>query len=77
MAEAGLPQMTVNPSDWTGLLAPAGTPPVVVAKLNAAINEAVKSPEAQATLQARLATQEVRLWSSPPSYPPMRKWLPL
>src|SRR5258708_303089 len=36
MAEAGLPQLTVNPSDWTGFLAPAGTPPDVVAKLSAA-----------------------------------------
>jgi len=50
MAEAGLPQMTVSPSDWTGLLAPAGTPPEVVAKLNAAINDAVKSPETGAML---------------------------
>ncbi len=47
MAEAGLPKMTVNPSDWTGLLAPAGTPPAVIQKLNAAINEAVKSAETQ------------------------------
>ena len=50
MAEAGLPQMTVSPSDWTGLPAPAGTPPEVVAKLNAAINDAVKSPETGAML---------------------------
>jgi len=38
MAEAGLPALTVDPSDWTGLLAPAGTPTEVIAKLNAAIN---------------------------------------
>jgi len=50
MAEAGLPKMTVSPSDWTGLLAPAGTPPAVIQKLNAAINEAVKSAETQAAL---------------------------
>ena len=50
MAEAGLPKMTVNPSDWTGLLAPAGTPPAVIQKLNVAINEAVKSAETQAAL---------------------------
>jgi tripartite-type tricarboxylate transporter receptor subunit TctC len=50
MAEAGLPRMTVNPSDWTGLLAPAGTPPAVIQKLNAAINDAVKSAETQAAL---------------------------
>jgi tripartite-type tricarboxylate transporter receptor subunit TctC len=50
MAEAGLPKMTVNPSDWTGLVAPAGTPPAVIQKLNLAINEAVKSAETQAAL---------------------------
>jgi tripartite-type tricarboxylate transporter receptor subunit TctC len=50
MAEAGLPRMTVNPSDWTGLLAPAGTPPAIIQKLNAAINDAVKSAETQAAL---------------------------
>jgi len=50
MAEAGLPAMTVNPSDWTGLLAPVGTPPAVIAKLNAAINEALKSPESRQML---------------------------
>jgi tripartite-type tricarboxylate transporter receptor subunit TctC len=50
MAEAGLPQLTMSPSDWTGLLAPAGTPPDVVAKLSAAANDAVNSPEVQAML---------------------------
>jgi tripartite-type tricarboxylate transporter receptor subunit TctC len=50
MTEAGLPKMTVDPSDWTGFLAPAGTPAPVVAKLNTAINDALASPEAQAAL---------------------------
>src|SRR5882724_11320463 len=63
MAEAGLPQLTVNPSDWTGLLAPAGTPPDAVAKLSAAANDAVNSPEVQAMLnklgwQARKSTPQ-------------------
>lgn len=30
---------------WNGLVAPAGTPADIVAKLNAALNEAVKSPD--------------------------------
>jgi tripartite-type tricarboxylate transporter receptor subunit TctC len=30
---------------WIGLLAPANTPPEIVAKLSAAANEALKSPE--------------------------------
>jgi tripartite-type tricarboxylate transporter receptor subunit TctC len=33
------------PASWTGVLAPAGTPPSIVGKLNAAINEALQSPE--------------------------------
>jgi tripartite-type tricarboxylate transporter receptor subunit TctC len=31
--------------DWTGFLAPAGTPPEIVARANAAISEAVKMPK--------------------------------
>lgn len=50
MAEAGLPQLTVGPSDWTGLLAPAGTPADVIEKLNAAVNQVLKSAETRATL---------------------------
>ena len=61
MAEAGLPQLTVSPSDWTGFLAPAGTPSDIVAKLGAAADDAVASPEVQAMLnklgwQARRST---------------------
>ncbi len=32
---------------WNGIVAPAGTPAPIVAKLNAAINEAVNSPDVQ------------------------------
>lgn len=46
-AEAGLPAMN-NPS-WFGLAAPAGTPPAVLDKLNAAVREALADP---ATVQA-------------------------
>ncbi|ANN69608.1 Fis family transcriptional regulator [Bordetella bronchialis] len=38
MAEAGIPDFDV--STWWGVLAPAGTPPEVVARLNAAVNDA-------------------------------------
>ncbi|ARP81553.1 Fis family transcriptional regulator [Bordetella genomosp. 8] len=38
MAEAGIPDFDV--STWWGVLAPAGTPPAVIAKLNAAVNDA-------------------------------------
>jgi tripartite-type tricarboxylate transporter receptor subunit TctC len=29
---------------WTGIVAPAGTPAAIVARLNGAINESLKSP---------------------------------
>jgi tripartite-type tricarboxylate transporter receptor subunit TctC len=35
---------------WFGFLAPAGTPPDVVHKLNAAINDAIKQPDVQKTM---------------------------
>ena len=50
-AESGYPKLIA--SFWSGLLAPAGTPPNIVQKLNAAINEILKSKEAQTGL-ARL-----------------------
>lgn len=36
---------------WNGLLAPARTPPAIIAKLNAAVNEALAVPEVRAALQ--------------------------
>lgn len=42
-AESGYPQL--NASFWTALHAPAGTPPDVIARLNAAANAAMKTPE--------------------------------
>jgi tripartite-type tricarboxylate transporter receptor subunit TctC len=50
MAEAGLPQLTFNASDWTGILAPAGTRADLIGRLNAAINESLKSAEVKAGL---------------------------
>jgi tripartite-type tricarboxylate transporter receptor subunit TctC len=41
--EVGLPALTLE--FWAGVLAPAGTPPEIVGKLNAAINETLRSPE--------------------------------
>lgn len=43
MSEAGLPGFET--ATWYGLLAPAATPPEIVAKLNQAVNTAVKNPE--------------------------------
>ena len=53
-AESGYPKLVA--SFWSGLLAPAGTPAPVVAKLNAAVNEILKSKEAQTGL-ARLSAE--------------------
>jgi tripartite-type tricarboxylate transporter receptor subunit TctC len=43
VAEAGVPgyEATI----WLGLIAPAGTPPAIVEKLNAAVNDVVAQPE--------------------------------
>jgi len=48
MAESGLPDVQVV--IWNGLVAPAGTPDTIVARLNAAINDALRSPDIRATL---------------------------
>ena len=50
MAEAGLPGFEA--SSWFGVLAPAGTPPAIVAKLNAEIGKWLASPDAKEKLQA-------------------------
>jgi tripartite-type tricarboxylate transporter receptor subunit TctC len=48
MSECGLPELTLD--FWAGMLAPAGTPPAVVDKLNAAINASLRSPEMKASM---------------------------
>ncbi len=50
IAEAGLPGYNVTV--WTGVIAPLGVPPAIVAKLNAEINKACSSP----TLLEKFAT---------------------
>jgi len=42
MIESGFPDFATTA--WTGLLAPAGTPPEVIAKLNGAVNVALRGP---------------------------------
>ena len=48
--ELGYPQMEIYA--WTGFLAPAGTPPAIVQRLNREFTAALKLPEAQAKLRA-------------------------
>jgi tripartite-type tricarboxylate transporter receptor subunit TctC len=48
MVESGFPDFVYDA--WTGVVAPAGTPVAIVNKLNAAINDGLRSPETTANL---------------------------
>jgi tripartite-type tricarboxylate transporter receptor subunit TctC len=48
MIESGFTDMVLR--NWTGVAAPAGTHPAMVRKLQAAMNEVIKSPEYQASI---------------------------
>jgi tripartite-type tricarboxylate transporter receptor subunit TctC len=48
MAESGVPDYVTT--FWTGVIAPAGTPPNIVDKLNAAINDGLKTPSMRDSL---------------------------
>jgi len=48
LVESGYPDFVIDA--WTGLVAPAGTPRPIIDQLNAMVNEALKSPAAQANL---------------------------
>ena len=48
IAEAGLPALSMP--DWVGLFAPKGTPKAIIAKLHAAIVEALADPAVQSRL---------------------------
>ncbi len=45
VTEGGISQLMLNPSDWTGILAPAGTPSAAISALNAAINASLGSSD--------------------------------
>jgi tripartite-type tricarboxylate transporter receptor subunit TctC len=63
MIEAGVPGYSAV--TWNGLLAPAGTPPEIVAKLDDAIVKAMRSPEVKALL-AKLGQEPA--WSTPDEF---------
>jgi tripartite-type tricarboxylate transporter receptor subunit TctC len=48
LAEAGVPGYEVN--TWSGVIAPAGLPRAVLARLNAAVNAAIATPQAKQRL---------------------------
>ncbi len=56
IAEAGVPGYEAT--GWTGMLAPAGTPPAILAQLNKEINAALKLPDVIAALAAQGAEPE-------------------
>ncbi len=51
VAEQGYPDY--EQSAWSALIAPAGTPPAAVARLNAALNQALRSPNVEKELRSR------------------------
>lgn len=63
LAESGLRGFEAGA--WQGIMVPAGTPPEVIARLNTAVNRALKNPE----VLAKLAQQGTEaLGSSPEQY---------
>jgi tripartite-type tricarboxylate transporter receptor subunit TctC len=74
VSEIGLPGLGLDA--WMGVFAPRGTPPEIVAQLNAGINEALKSPDVRERIMkaglepwimspqqlAEFVRQEIVLW---------------
>ncbi|HEY2136357.1 MAG TPA: tripartite tricarboxylate transporter substrate binding protein [Xanthobacteraceae bacterium] len=60
LIEGGLPDFVAL--TFTGVMAPGGTPPAIVARLNAAINQATAAPEVRTALERMGA--EIRTGSS-------------
>jgi tripartite-type tricarboxylate transporter receptor subunit TctC len=60
--ESGFPLLAFNPTDWAGIVAPAGTPRTAIDRLNRAISDSLADPE----VRAAIATQdaETRISSS-------------
>ena len=48
MAEAGVPDFVAG--SWTGIFAPSGTPPAIITRLNALLNELARDPAYRARL---------------------------
>jgi tripartite-type tricarboxylate transporter receptor subunit TctC len=53
MAEEGYPEVDIHL--WSGIFAPAATPPAVVAKLEKALNEAIRDPDVAGKLRTMAA----------------------
>jgi tripartite-type tricarboxylate transporter receptor subunit TctC len=57
LIESGVPDFIAD--SWIGIMAPAGTPAEIVNKLNAAINEGLKTPKLQARLKQLAAETRI------------------
>jgi tripartite-type tricarboxylate transporter receptor subunit TctC len=57
LIESGVPNFVAD--SWIGIMAPAGTPQAVIDKLNAAINEGLKTPKLQARLKQLAAETRI------------------
>jgi tripartite-type tricarboxylate transporter receptor subunit TctC len=77
--EEGLPELALNPSDWTGIVAPTGIAPDVIARLNAAINDILKSPDTEAGLALQGAEAKITTPSEFAAFlaAERKKWPPL
>ena len=51
IAESGLPGFEAT--SWFGIVAPTGTPPAIIARINADVNQWLQSPEAKDKLLAQ------------------------
>jgi len=63
MMESGFDKFDV--SSWFGLIAPAGTPPEIIAKLNASVQKALAKPEVQQRFKDLGA---VTAWTTPAEF---------
>ena len=63
LAEAGVPGYEVN--NWLGVVAPAGTPPAIVNRLNAELVKALQNPEVKSKL---LASGLEAVWMTPEQF---------
>jgi tripartite-type tricarboxylate transporter receptor subunit TctC len=61
-AEVGMPDLLIE--NWYGMIAPAATPPAVVATLNRIANEAMADP----SVKARMADQGLTLGGDTPEH---------
>ena len=74
LAESGFPDFVIDA--WTGVVAPAGTPPTIIGGLNGAINESLRTPEAQALFTKFSAVAQLGTPDDFKNYltEQMRKW---